>query len=150
MLRFGSLANFVGITKLTVHHYRAIYTASIDFSPYSIEIRQLKILITKIPKFATNNIICANRQIFDLPIIPLMCIWYIYVPCCHDESLVVKVVLITRAYWSTRESCYSGLQLGIALIAIRVLLAFFLFLNCMKSLHRLFSYKVVQILAIVL
>ena len=65
---------------------------------------------------------------------------YVYLPCCHDESLVVKVVLITRAYWSTRESCYSGLQLGIALIAIRVLLAFFLFLNCVKSLHRLFNY----------
>ena len=39
--------NLVKFTKLTVHHYRVIYTASMGFFPYGTEIR-----LSKIPPIA--------------------------------------------------------------------------------------------------
>ena len=54
-----NLANLIRITKLTVHHYEAIYTASMDFFPYSTEIRQFKIppiaFIEQIGKYSTRQ-----------------------------------------------------------------------------------------------
>ena len=40
LICIGSLVNLLKITKLTVCRYRAIYTVSMGFFPYSIEFRQ--------------------------------------------------------------------------------------------------------------
>ena len=37
--KFGGLVNLIEIVKLTVRYHRAIYTASMGFSPYNTEMR---------------------------------------------------------------------------------------------------------------
>ena len=61
MIWFGSLSNLIKITKLTVRHYRAIYTTSMGFFPcmYGTEICQFKIppivLFDQIVKYLTHQ-----------------------------------------------------------------------------------------------
>ena len=39
VILISGLVNLVSVAKLTIHHYRSIYTASMGFFPYSTEIR---------------------------------------------------------------------------------------------------------------
>ena len=74
-----NLVNLVKIAKLTVHHYQAIYTASMGFFPYSTQNHQFKILSW------------TNHQIFDSPIISLTKL--VYTLCTYICIFNVPVLL---------------------------------------------------------